>query len=928
MIFSKLFASKAAWQDKNPSNRVIALEKDLTLDSNEDKQIIVELAKNDESDLVRRAALLKLNDTSFWQSIGLQDSNQAVKKLAAEHIVNTMLDSNEKLESKLSLLPLLPKQLCDQILEKSNDAQLVLSLVKQVEKQQQLVALFCKKQSSEIQHFIVDQIDDITTLEKLTKKTTQEDVLQTLNTKILAIQEAKEKPLKVAKAAQLILSKLLALKDNTDYRVVIEKRATLENEWSSISDDVTNLEHDKSLELQNKFEHISVTLDKVFVAKKEQYEQEQIAFKAKQQQEEARVSFKTFISAQSQAISEAIFENASIDEAKVSENLTDFSKQVSASNLPELEKASFAKDANALLERLEKVSDIAESVSIATQLISRMTQQSPPQEMSEYTEKQEQFKQWLKDWRENLQKADGVLPQSLIEAHKEIKSSWLSALAPLEKAQDKQFHFTQRKVSDLKRLLSSGKYNAAFGVFNKFKKLFDELNTDYQRRLQRDFEQLSEKMAELSDWEHYIATPRKQELLSEVTALAETPLDNPSEQAEKVKQFRKTWNSLGHADEAIDQELNKAFNDMCEKAFAPCRQFYAEQEKVREMHLEKRNAILAEAKCLANEHQGEGVDYKHVEAKLNKIQQSWRSAGEVDRKVYKKINQDFLTTVKPIKAAVEHYHDVNITEKEKLISKAESLKALDDVYSAVQQLKEIQATWKTVGYAGVKKENALWTAFRAINDEIFAKRSEVNQEKLAYVAKVTEQIQETLASLEKDLDQATNEKQIDEIANKATTLKEQANSKDAYGAIEKFIERSQRLKSTLKKAAKKSQWQRIFDLTELAMNGDSDLVDVLTNEQDQQLTPTMQRKMLDALSNESDGDRHLMTLQMEILAGIESPSEDESKRMEVQVGMMQDKMNSGELTTVEDKFWQWLSASSLSSGDLVYLQRIRPIILK
>ena len=49
----------------------------------------------------------------------------------------------------------------------------------------------------------------------------------------------------------------------------------------------------------------------------------------------------------------------------------------------------------------------------------------------------------------------------------------------------------------------------------------------------------------------------REQLLAEIKHLAETPLDNPSKQANKVKEYRKTWNSLGHADEEIDKKLNE-----------------------------------------------------------------------------------------------------------------------------------------------------------------------------------------------------------------------------------------------------------------------------------------------------------------------------------------------------------------------------------
>ncbi len=183
------------------------------------------------------------------------------------------------------------------------------------------------------------------------------------------------------------------------------------------------------------------------------------------------------------------------------------------------------------------------------------------------------------------------------------------------------------------------------------------LSVQQQQQLQRDFDNVSDKIAEISDWEHYIATPRKQELLIEVNALVNTPLDDPNAQADKVKYYRKVWNSLGHADETIDKDLNEQFNLACEQAFAPCRLFYAEQEKLRALHLVTRNNIVNDAMKLAesftethsNELNNLSIDYKALDGKLNKLQQRWQQAGEVDRHEYQKLLKAFKNAIQPIK---------------------------------------------------------------------------------------------------------------------------------------------------------------------------------------------------------------------------------------------------------------------------------------
>jgi len=94
--------------------------------------------------------------------------------------------------------------------------------------------------------------------------------------------------------------------------------------------------------------------------------------------------------------------------------------------------------------------------------------------------------------------------------------------------------------------------------------------------------------------------------------------------------------------ETLDKELNEKFNLACEQAFAPCRLFYGEQEKLRAQHLITRNKVLEQAKNLAEtlkitNDENASIDIKNLDGQLNKLQQRWQQAGEVDRQQYQKL---------------------------------------------------------------------------------------------------------------------------------------------------------------------------------------------------------------------------------------------------------------------------------------------------
>jgi len=544
------------------------------------------------------------------------------------------------------------------------------------------------------------------------------------------------------------------------------------------------------------------------------------------------------------------------------------------------------------------------------------------------------------------EKAYGALPQSIIDAHKEITQNWKGGLKPLQQEQRKLFDQTKKKLIDLKRLLASGKYKVCFGLFKGVTQAITSLSAQQQQQLQRDFDNVSEKMAEVSDWEHYIATPRKQELLVEINALVTAPLDDPNAQADKVKQYRKTWNSLGHAEEALDKELNDQFNLACEQAFAPCRLFYAEQEKLRAVHLVTRNQILEHAGQLAEtitstEPDSSTIDIKALDGKLNKLQQRWQQAGEVDRQQYQSLLKQFKETLQPVNKAIKDFHDENCTNKQALIVKAEQQLAVEDIYKAVETVKKLQHQWRDIGFAGSHQESKLWQKFRAINDQVFAKRNQVKSDQQAELAQLAEGFNQMLIDIKGNV---VNKDEVNVEKISLIDAKEQAEKllsqvlankpvlKSVASSVEIFIKQLNVQIEQYKVEQENISWVSLFSLLGKMAQGNLDVsAEKLAEEVEyQDLTSAWQKRLIEQcrLTAQANAEtRANKTLEIEIFAQVESPAEFASKRMAVQVSLMQEQMLSGNSIDLPQSFVDWLRLGKLEAADSALLARIKKIFI-
>lgn len=926
MIFSKFF--KAKWHHKDSAVRLSAVT-ELSPSNTEQLAILHELVEKDADDNVKKAALLKINDMAVFIKTNQNNSSTNIQSFALKQIEMRLIKQNSEvtLAIKQQILTEFNKiDFAEQWLLIESDLEITKALYQKAAKPTLLLNAFASKQDEHFQQFLLQDIQDLLLLEKLLKKAKLPVIISLITERIENIKTAQEKPLILSKKIQLMLSKLLALKEQTDYESVLAKRSALENEWDEYQTDINCLTEADRIVFIEKYQDISKQVDRAFIAKAEHYQQIQIAKQAAAEKQNLISLLNESLAKLSQQLVNNIFENNELDEAELENQFTSLEQQLISPHLTGLEKKQFNDEITKQKRKLKQLPAIAESVTEATHLISKMSQLNLPKTLIEFNEKHELYNDFKNEWKTIENKSFGALPDSIKSAYGEITKQWQQGLVPFFSEQKKLFEQARKNSFDLNRLLNQGKYNACFGVFKKFKANFLLLSNKQQQRLQREYDSLSEKISELADWEHYIATPRKQQLLNDITALIEIPLDNPNEQAKKVKEYRATWNSLGHADEDIDKELNDKFNEACEQAFAPCRLYYAEQEKIREQHAIQRQQIISQAKALIEILQGENTNWKNLDTNVNKINKVWREAGEVERNIYKALQKEFNDAMQPIKTAMHEYREANKVAKETLISKAEGCLLLDDVFNAVNDVKALQSAWKEIGYAGSQQDNKLWQRFKETNDQVFAKRNETQNEQKVNLMATQQAYEKLLDEQQAAFKEANSLEDVQQclLASKALHS-DIVNQKPVIKALaisaEKLIKQLELAIKTYQSKKYQQDWVNAFNLLESL----PELGDNLLETADYKTLSNHWKKKIKELINNSDlVTRDQKTLDLEVLVGIDSPKELAKERLETQVKLMQHQMLSGGSIDQEKLFFEWLMLGKFTTSDLPLLARIKP----
>ncbi|GEM_PF-3070856 len=915
MIFKNIFKPK--WQHKDPVVRAQALQQ------LNDTKILTEIAQRDVEAHVRRKALEKIASFAAWVNAMEKDSDQHLQKVAFEKVKQAILESGSNQltcsEDEINTFLMTTRQtgLIEDVIRRSKDNVLRLKLLKKINKDALLIDLLYREKDKEIAEFCYrNALSELTEspklLEKIANKAANEEVKQLAQEQVKALKDALEKPVELRKELTLLLSKLLALKDKNDYLQVQQLGEVLVGEWQAKLPDLVCLPEEEQTEFKYKYQSICDRLESSTAKLKEAYLIEKEKVEAIEKRKLLIEKTERNIKELDAKVSEAISHSGDSEQSELLAQIESCKSDLEASHESGRDIERLFKQLNQYERNVQNLDEFTEQVAQATRSLTQLSKKEIPSTIEEYDQVQTYYKDWIFQWNKLSRILLFPLPDSLAESAQSLISDWKHAIAEFENEQNKKTKRLFAKLRELKSLIRSGKYNSAFGLYRKISEWVEELSESNQAKLEHELAQVNEQMADLEDWKAYVGLPRKQELVEEIRAIVEQPMSDLQAQANKIKFARKTWLLLGNVESEENTRLNETFDQLTEVAFAPCREFYAELEQQRAQNLIEKQALI-EILSQIQQQPEETLDLNELGKQLFQYQNQWNKIGPVDKKIYKAVNQSFYDLIEPLKNRVSQYHKDNAAAKSDLIKQAEfQVKNTEDLKALTETLKGLQQKWKQVGFAGKHKEPKLWNQFRAINDAVFNQKQaqyQAEKEKRSFEydkqAKLLTDIEQRISVSGVDL-----EKVRDELINiELTDL-----SKGQFDKLNKWqnrlITELDKLKQRASEDKRLQSYQLLFDALTDSLNSESVILP-----QDKRVLSMWGKSIelgsqCDAMENEQ-AQREL-TIKIEIAQNKETPAIDNDTRMQLQVKMLSDKMNQGEVVSPDQLLAQWIECGLIN----------------
>ena len=378
------------------------------------------------------------------------------------------------------------------------------------------------------------------------------------------------------------------------------------------------------------------------------------------------------------------------------------------------------------------------------------------------------------------------------------------------------------------------------------------------------------------DMSSFATNPKREELIKEISTIIESPLESPKKQAHLIHDVQTKWQLLDLSSRPASKEQWNKFNELTNKAWEPCSEYFDELKQIKINNAAQRMEIVNNINKYVEDNSSNWPQPKFLIQFLRQSFDEWQKYAPVLDKDLNKLRNAYFEAKKPINDAIKKQEQIVIKAKEALIEKVNAITDEDNDI-CIKKFNDLKNEWKKAGSAGRKADNKLWDKFNKSADRFFNAKKEVIDAELI-------KANELLSQLKSD------EISISEILKSLSDLKNISKTKE-FNSIQKQINNKRKEQESKQRQNKIDSYTNLLDA-------------FLNNELDKTQVPSSLKNKLNEKPQEKSSSEALTyaCVKLEALAGIDSLKKDAQLRQSIQMEMLTNKFNrvSDNLNSVDD----------------------------
>ena len=241
-------------------------------------------------------------------------------------------------------------------------------------------------------------------------------------------------------------------------------------------------------------------------------------------------------------------------------------------------------------------------------------------------------------------------------------------------------------------------------------------------RLKAVLSALSPRLHELRDldeWQRWANAGVQEDLCRRVEALME--VTDLAEAAKQLRDLQAKWKQVATAPREQAQPLWARFKAASDAVRARCDVYFASLAEAQAANRARKEALCVQAEALSS-----SSDWIRTADAIKALQAEWKTVGPAPRAEEKLLwdrfhaaCDGFFTRRREDLLHRKEAWAANLARKEALCARAEAIAETTEWQAGIEEIKRLQAEWKTIGPVRKTRADEVWQRFRTACDRFF-----------------------------------------------------------------------------------------------------------------------------------------------------------------------------------------------------------------
>ena len=514
-----------------------------------------------------------------------------------------------------------------------------------------------------------------------------------------------------------------------------------------------------------------------------------------------------------------------------------------------------------------------------------------------------------------------------IKASEELAQAKKERAAALEKKREQNRQALNQAEVLLEQLgeeLEQGELHKALETRAKIQQAVKENNkNDGWKQLNSKMAGMQGRLRELREWHHWSNDKIRKRLIAEMEVLPAADL-HPDALLDRVKSLQAEWKSLEQSEQIPGEKhfasaawMWRKFSAAGHTAFDTAKPYLEKRSEIQSRHAQSLATFCADLEQLSEQ---VPTDWTALGKAMTRGRKKLHDLNNVPAKQRQAFARKLKSALDKGNKVIQDHYQLVEKEKMKLIRSASQLIHMPERSEAIAQAKSLQSNWQAAGSLWRSKEQELWNQFREHLDPLFAELKEqqetirtADKERLSAQKALCEELKTILKS---EADLASQHGLVQGLQDSWKDIEHP--DRKLVAAFQTMVTDYQtRVKQDRQQEANADRdrwWLKSALLHELTVSGRTakgaiskktrDKVDKTWPDKssDNGLEVTMDKSCQEILAAEAadrvaddaedlKSEARLLCIQLEFVAGLQSPEEDRDQRMQYQVDRLAESMS-------------------------------------